>query len=217
MIKAVFFDFDGTLFNTSEGIFHTANFTMEALGKKGSDDVEQLSKFVGPPLRDCFRITFGLEEEYIEEAVKIYRKEYLRNGALRCTIYPDILETIDKLHEKGIKVGVCTLKYDSLVKYIIEEKGITNYFDVIKGTDETGSLTKADCITLARKELGLSADEVLMVGDTVNDANGAKEAGVAFVGVDWGFGYKKGVKVEGLDMVSSAHEILELIGVKYGD
>lgn len=212
MIKAVLFDFDGTLFNTSEGIFRTANYTMHKLGKQGSDDVEQLSKFVGPPLRDCFRITFGLEDEYIEDAVRIYREEYKKNGALRCKVYPGILETIDELHKRGIKVGVCTLKYDTLVKYIIKEKAVAPYFDVIKGTDDLGKITKADCITLAYKELGLNADEILMVGDTNNDALGAKGAGVAFVGVDWGFGYKKGKSVEGINIISSAKEILNYIG-----
>ncbi len=187
---------------------------MKRLGKQGSDDVEQLSKFVGPPLRECFKITFGLEDEYIEDAVRIYREEYRKNGALRCVVYPSILEVIDELHKRGIKVGVCTLKYDTLVKYIIKEKGVAPYFDVVKGTDDKGKITKADCITIARKELGFEADEVLMIGDTNNDAQGAKGAGVSFVGVDWGFGYKKGKKVEGVELISSAKEILNYIGDK---
>ncbi len=211
MIKAVFFDFDGTLFDTSEGIFHTANFTMEALGKKGSDDYEQLSKFVGPPLRDCFKITFGLEEEFIDDAVRIYRKEYMRDGALRCKIYPQILDVINALHDKNIKVGVCTLKYDTLVKYIIEQKGLTSYFDVIQGTNEAGTLSKTDAILLATEALSLSPSQVLMVGDTVNDEKGAKNAKVSFLGVNWGFGYKKGEVYEESVIISEPIEILNYI------
>jgi endoribonuclease L-PSP, putative len=211
VIKAVFFDFDGTLFDTSEGIFHTANFTMEQLGRKGSDDYETLCRFVGPPLRECFRITYGLEEEYLDKAVEIYRKEYMRDGALRCVIYPGIAETLRALRAKGIKTGVCTLKYDTLVNYIVDEKGVRELFDTVRGTDKTGTITKAGCIQLAAGDLGVRPDEVLMVGDTLNDEKGARSAGVHFLGVDWGFGYKKNVKYENIRVISNPLEILDYL------
>ena len=76
MIKAVLFDLDGTLFDSSSGIFHTANFTMRALGFEECHDEKQLRKFVGPPLRECFRITYNTAEEYLDRCVEVYREEY---------------------------------------------------------------------------------------------------------------------------------------------
>ena len=73
MIKAVLFDLDGTLFDSSSGIFHTANHTMRVLGFDECHDEKQLRKFVGPPLRECFRITFATEEKYLDRCVEVYR------------------------------------------------------------------------------------------------------------------------------------------------
>lgn len=211
MIKAVFFDFDGTLFDTSEGIFHCANYAMRKLGKPTTDDVETLSKFVGPPLRECFKVTYNLEDELLEEAVKIYRKEYFENGALRCRIYDNILPLMDFLKTRGIKIGVCTLKYDALVKYIIEKKGLMHYFDVVQGTNDEGTLTKAEAIILSCEALNLKRDEVLMIGDTINDQKGADQAEVEFLGVNWGFGYKKGKDYKGINVISDPLEILDYL------
>lgn len=191
MIKAVLFDLDGTLFDSSSGIFHTANHTMKELGFEECHDVNQLRKFVGPPLRECFRITFGTKEEYLDECVEVYRKEYRKTGMHMCYPYPGIIDLLKELRKYGIKTGVCTLKYETLAVDIIKEKGMFELFDVIFGTDSKGKITKADSINNAVNRLGVSPCDVLMVGDTLNDLNGAKEAGVNFCGVTWGFGFEK--------------------------
>lgn len=191
MIKAVLFDLDGTLFDSSSGIFHTANYTMKELGFEECHDERQLRKFVGPPLRECFRITFNTPEEYLDRCVEVYRKEYRKTGMHMCYPYPGIIDLLKYLRLHGLKTGVCTLKYETLAIDIIKEKGLFELFDVIFGTDSQGKITKADSISNAINRLGVDKNEVLMVGDTLNDLNGAKEVGVRFCGVTWGFGFEK--------------------------
>ena len=70
MKKAVFFDFDGTIADSSEGIMECALKTVQPLGydiSKYSKDY--LRRFIGPPLSDCFRITFNVPEEKIQECI----------------------------------------------------------------------------------------------------------------------------------------------------
>lgn len=191
MIKAVLFDLDGTLFDSSSGIFHTANFTMRALGFDECHDEKQLRKFVGPPLRECFRITYNTAEEYLDRCVEVYREEYRKTGMHMCYPYPGIVDLLKFLRKHGIKTGVCTLKYETLAVDIIKEKGLFELFDVIFGTDSQGKITKADSIQNAINRLGVDKEDVLMVGDTLNDLNGAREVGVSFCGVTWGFGFEK--------------------------
>lgn len=211
MIKAVLFDLDGTLFDTSEGIFKCANQTMVALGRKGSDDVSQLSKFVGPPLRECFRITFGLEEEFLDEACEIYRREYRKDGMLRCSIYPGMLETLKGLKMRGYKVGVCTLKYETLAKEILQKKGVGQYFDEIFGTNAEGTISKSDAILLAVKAMGVAPYEALMVGDTANDETGAEKAGVLFCAALWGFGFRKETVNQKLRFATAPLDVLAIV------
>ena len=82
MRSTILFDLDGTLLDTSPGIFTTANFTMRELGFKEQNST-QLRKFVGPPLAACFRVACGLEESLIPKACEVYRTEYTRSG---CTV-----------------------------------------------------------------------------------------------------------------------------------
>ncbi len=212
MIKAVLFDLDGTLLDTSEGIFHTANYTMSALGMEPCWDEAQLRKFVGPPLKDCFRITYGVQDEAVlERCVAVYRAEYEKVGMHLCRIYDGIMETIDALHERGLKVGVCTLKYERLARMIFDEKGITGLFDTIRGTDEAGKVTKAESIKRACADLSVQPAGVLMVGDTMNDLLGAAEAGTSFAAATWGFGFTKDFKSDDCHVIGSPSSILSII------
>ena len=211
MIKAVLFDLDGTLFDSSSGIFHTANHTMRVLGFDECHDEKQLRKFVGPPLRECFRITFATEEKYLDRCVEVYREEYRKTGMHMCYPYPGITDLLKWLKAHGVKTGVCTLKYETLARDIIDEKGMTELFDVVYGTDSAGKITKADSIRKAVERLGVDGKDVLMVGDTMNDLNGAKEAGVLFAGCTWGFGFEKKSDVTMGFPVESTDDIMEYI------
>ncbi len=212
MIKAVLFDLDGTLLDTSEGIFHCANYTVSVLGLEPCHDERQMRKFVGPPLKDCFRIVYGIEDEdLLDKCVSVYRTEYLKSGMHLCHVYEGICETIQSLRARGIRTGVCTLKYETLARMIFEEKEMTQLFDCIHGTDEKGKITKAECIIQSVRDLGLEKDEVLMVGDTTNDLEGARSAGVSFAAVTWGFGFEKGVKTDYGIVIDSSSELLQLL------
>ena len=210
MIKAVLFDLDGTLFDSSPGIFHTANYTVKALGFEPCNDYKQLKKFVGPPLRDCFRITFGTKEEYLDKCVEVYREEYSRTGVHMLSLYDGMKSLLEKLKSRKYLTAVCTNKYEKLAKQIIQEQGLEELFDTIEGTDEKGTITKTDCIRNAIIELGITPDQALMVGDTLNDQTGAKEAGVKFCGVTYGFGFESFSEIDGF-AASHPLDILDIV------
>ncbi|MCR5732551.1 MAG: HAD-IA family hydrolase [Sphaerochaetaceae bacterium] len=210
MIKAVLFDLDGTLFDSSPGIFHTANYTMKALGFEPCDDYKQMKKFVGPPLRECFRITYGTEEQYLDKCVEVYREEYAKTGVHMLYLYEGMKELLEKLKNRKYLTAVCTNKTEHLAKQIIVEQGLESLFDVVLGTDLKGTITKTDCIKNAVEELGITPDQALMVGDTKNDQDGAKEAGVHFCGVTYGFGFESFSEIDGFAAFSPA-DILDIV------
>jgi phosphoglycolate phosphatase len=215
MHNTVIFDMDGTLINTSKGIFATANYTMKALGFEELPE-SQLRKFVGPPLPSCFRIACGLDENLIESACDIYRDEYIKGNMYLGDVYPGIESLLDTLTQKGITLGVATLKTEEMAINILKEKGLFSYFSSIKGADINDKLTKAQIIRNVLDALNISDyATVMMVGDTPHDGDGAVAVGVDFLGVDWGFGYHKGHKIEEgpfiLGTIDSAHQVLDYL------
>ena len=211
MVKGVLFDFDGTLADSSDGIFHTALYSIRQLGIAREYGEEQLRRFVGPPLRDCFRVAFDLDPSLIDEAVRIYRGEYLRTGYRMMRLYPGVKELLMSLRSLSIMTGVATFKGEELVKSCLDNLGVLSLFDSVHGSDERESRTKGDIISMVVSDMAIGRDEALMVGDTVNDRKGAEEAGVPLLAVTYGFGFNAAEEREGCRCVGSADGILDMI------
>ncbi len=207
MVKAVIFDFDGTICDSSEGIMECALSTVESMGYDVSSYTsEYLRRFIGPPLRDCFRITFSVREDEVEECVSRYRALYNKRGMFEMKPYKGIRELLYALRAMGIKTAVATNKMEELAVRCVHSQNLDDGFDCVKGPEVDGGITKADVILNAVNALGVEKDEVLMVGDTVNDEKGAEKAGVSFLSVGWGFGFT----VETAD-IKEPYEILSRV------
>lgn len=212
MIKAVLFDFDGTIADSSEGIMECALKTVAEIGYDTSIYTKDyLRRFIGPPLSDCFRITFSVPEPMVEWCVERYRHFYHFDGMFKMRAYPGIVELLEELRRRGIKTAVATNKIKDLAEKCCTNLGLEPLFDYISGPGKDGGITKARVIELAIEALGVDKEDVLMVGDTINDEKGAEGAGVAFLPVTWGFGFDKNNTENGrrADVPSDVLNILE--------
>ncbi|MDY4611599.1 MAG: HAD-IA family hydrolase [Sphaerochaetaceae bacterium] len=193
MYSIILFDLDGTLMNTSPGIFDTANYTMGRLGLPPVPD-RQLRKFVGPPLKECFKVACRLDDSLIPEACAIYRERYDEKGRFMAEVYDGMLGLLETLRTQGRRIAVATLKHEQLAKEVLEYFKLSAYFDEIVGADLDGVRTKAGIIDLALERLGWhDKSRTLMIGDTPHDLIGAQAAGVDLLAVDYGFGFPRGV------------------------
>mgnify|MGYP004629625673 CR=1 FL=1 len=216
MIKGVLFDFDGTLADSSKGIFATSTTVADAMGYTGPWSEKQLRKFVGPPLRECFKITFDMKEHELDEAVSRYRAIYNVTGYKECVLYPGIKELLIALRKQGLKVGVATNKGQDIAEKCINALGIAPLFDGIFGTDPVVKINKSACIKASCDAFALNPDEVLMIGDTDNDMLGAKEAGTEFLAVTWGFGFSLPWRLDEVDYVENALDVLDVLNKNGG-
>ena len=79
MYKAIFFDLDGTLTESGEGITKSVQYALEKLGVSASD-LEPLKVFVGPPLLDQFMKYAGFDKETAQKGIEYYRERYSEKG-----------------------------------------------------------------------------------------------------------------------------------------
>lgn len=206
--KAVFFDFDGTLMDTSIGIFAGGRYAMEKLGLPIDEEHTVWRSFIGPPIGDCFRITFGVKDDaLVDELVKQYRVYYEAEGRFKAVFYPGIVDVLRALKARGYKLAVASMKNEDLVVEMCEHFGIADLFDEMLGLDLAGEATKESLLRKGFERLGLEPCECVLVGDTQIDSDGAKAAGCDCIKVDWGFGFTKGQT----GTIGSAQRILDLV------
>ena len=210
MAEAVLFDFDGTIADSSEGIFHTALYTVRQLGVTDEFTEADLRRFVGPPLRQCFVVAFGLDESLLDDALRIYRAEYDKSGRFMMKLYPGMRNVLETLKGMGLRLGTASFKTEDLVRQCLGHLGVLDLFDTVRGSDLRENRTKSDIINLALRDLGCSRKEVVMVGDTEADFIGSKEAGTGFIGVTYGFGFRTPGDIDGY-AASSPEEIVPLL------
>ncbi len=187
--RLVIFDLDGTLVDTSEGIFDTARFTAMQLGIDTDVPMDRMRRFIGPPLDECFRIVYDLSDEQIRKAYPIYQARYRARGQFLGKVYDGMPQVLSSLRSRGYLLAVGTLKSESVSLSLLRHFGLLDCFDVVHGDAEHGGRTKSDVLSLILADLHLLPSDALLVGDSMHDQNGAAAAGVSFIAAAYGFGF----------------------------
>lgn len=216
MFRYCLFDLDGTLTDPREGITKSVRY---ALSKKGIDepDLKKLEDFIGPPLRESFRIKYGMSEEEAKEAVTFYRERFAPIGVLENRIYEGIPELLAALSERGVKIAIASSKPTVFVNRILEHFGIADYFDVVVGSELDGRRdAKEAVVEEALRRLGIldlaEQDKktcCAMIGDRKFDIQGAKAHGLTGIGVRFGFAAEGELEAEGADYIAETVEQLQ--------
>lgn len=192
--QVVLWDFDGTLVDSSPGIFRSLGWMFEQMGRPVPSQ-EILRKFIGPPIIYSLKTYTGMSEEGAERGVWLFREDYEAGGCYLSKVYDGLPELLRRLRENGVKTGVATLKPEATAQRLLKYLGVDDLIDTCVGNrnDEKGAITKKDIIETALDRLGWTdKSRVVLVGDSVYDADGAIAAGIDFVGAAYGFGLEPG-------------------------
>ncbi len=188
-MKAILFDLDGTLIDSSEGITRSAQY---ALAHYGIDepDLKKIYFFIGPPLMNTFMNHYGFSKEKAVEAVAVYRERYQDTGIFECSLYPGVKECIEELKNRGYMIGMASSKPEESCKRILEHFGILELFDDVVGATLDGKIdTKEEVLNeVMRRWSDIPREEMCLIGDTMFDIEGANKVGVPSIAVSFGFG-----------------------------
>ena len=213
MLSNIFFDLDGTLTDSKEGIIKCIDYALEKLGypvPKGFN----INDCLGPPLRVSFRRLLNSNDEVlIERAVATYRERFSTIGLFENKVYPGIPELLSALHEKSLKLYVVTTKPKVFAGRIMEHFQLAHRFDAIYGTELNGRYdNKADLIEFILQNRKLRAEETVMIGDKREDIVAGKANRTKTIGVTYGYGSLQEITEAAPDGIcGSPSEIQKLI------
>lgn len=200
MFDCILFDFDGTVFDTVEGIAKSVRY---ALNKVGLDaELESLRCFAGPPLADKFMEVYGFDRTAAEQAVRDYRERYRPIGMNECCVFPGIKELLEKLRAAGKTVGIATSKPQELAEELLRRENMLGLFQVICGSLPNGNdSAKWQVVQRAMELCGAAKENTILVGDTKYDVAGAHKVGIACVGVRYGYAAEGELEAAGADAI----------------
>ncbi len=203
----LFFDFDGTLYDTVEGITKCVRY---ALNKRGMDaPLEELRCFAGPPLTDMFMEKFGFTREEGDQATRDFRERYVPVGLYESRPFPGIRELLEELRAAGLRLGVTTSKPQVLAEELLRRADLISLFDVICGAaDEGEGNAKWQVLRRAMDRIGAREESSVLIGDTKYDVAGAKRCGIPCIGV--GYGYAAPGELEAAGAIAVAPDLAAL-------
>jgi phosphoglycolate phosphatase len=211
--KAILFDLDGTLVDTSTGIYNCIRHTQNIL-KLPLISEEQMRSHIGPAPEESFNRSFGLEGKALKQAVNIYRQYAIEQGIYEAEVYNGIPELLTKLKQNDYLLGIATLKLEETTKKMMVYFHLLQYFDVIKGAHAERYLEKSDILIACITSLCIEKYQCVLIGDSSYDAIGAKKIGIDFIGVTYGFGFKifeDVIKYKNIGCMNNIEEIEKFI------
>lgn len=180
MTKAVIFDFDYTLGDSTAGIALSVNYALERLGY-GTRGIPEIRKTVGLSLKDTFT-ALTAETEKAERFAELFREKADEVMTANTVLYPDAVTVLKALRERGFKTGIVTTKYRYRIEQILAKFGAEELIDIIVGAEDVKAEKPApEGLLAAISRLG--ADGALYVGDSLVDAKTAENAGTDFAAV----------------------------------
>ncbi|MDR3293396.1 MAG: HAD hydrolase-like protein [Clostridiales bacterium] len=206
--KAIFFDVDGTLFDTSEGIYDTFKYVFKRFG---IDAESSDPSFIGPPISTTLERFF--EGVTLDEARIAFREHYDKNGKFCAKLYDGIECVLAILKADGKRIYTATSKSEAISEELARKFGIHRYFDRILGADyAAGRVEKDEVLRYALNVSGEKPTDCLLIGDTRFDVQGAETVGIDCLCAAYGFGKRselKGNRVVGI--VDSASDIIKFL------
>lgn len=212
-IKGIIFDLDGTLLDTLGDLTTAVNLTAKDYGLPALTKA-QVSDNIG----NGFKVTItkslpGLSADEIPLAVEKFKAHYAEVYMQDSPAYEGIDELLDELVKRKIRISVVSNKVHSYVVDLIASRFPNHRFDIVYGEGETQKRKPDPQGLLAACEaMGLTPQDVLMIGDAEADHLGAKACGMKMLAVSWGFNSVEKLKQVGCtDFVFHPKEVLEAL------
>ncbi|MCF6201783.1 MAG: phosphoglycolate phosphatase [Hydrogenimonas sp.] len=217
--ELLIFDLDGTLVDSASDLAAAVNMMLKQLGKDSFEE-DVVRGWVGNGARVLVKraLCGGVEDEKMDEklfktAFELFMDAYSKNICVNTKLYPGVKVALAKLAEDGYRMAIATNKPSQFVRPILEALSIESFFEVVVGGDDLPEKKPhpAPLLNICER-VGVNSDRALMVGDSKNDILAAKAAGMASIGVAYGYNYGEDIAIYEPDAVATSFlEILDML------
>lgn len=186
MIKAVFFDFDGTLADSAPGIVLTMQKAFEAMGLPAPAD-NDVRQTIGMPLIESVRTLGHFDQQQVELGIETYRKLFPIYEVGNVRLFPQVPETLVALRSQGLRLAICTSRTGTSFELLMKRFGLNELFETtVCGQDNLPPKPAPDMVLTLMERMQLQADEAVVVGDTTFDILMGNAAGCRTIAVSYG-------------------------------
>ncbi len=212
MRKTVLFDLDGTLLHTLSDITAATNDILARYGREGCTE-EEMRRYIGNGARNQFRCAWKgeVEDAELEEALSVYRPHYAEHLD-RTQPYAGIIGLLRTLKAQGFRTAVVTNK-PKLPTDRLCEKLLGDLVEVVVGeVPERPKKPAPHMVEEAMRQLGVTRDDCVYVGDSEVDVMTGRNAGMPCYSCTWGYRSRKELLDAGAEiLVDTPEELLDLL------
>ena len=214
----ILFDLDGTLADTAPDLMMAHNHVMKKFGHN-TKSIDEIKEYVGKGAavmigrsiwgearKELSKIT---DKKMKEEMVKEFLLFYKKNIVVKSKLINGVYEFLKWAKSNNISMGVCTNKQENLAVDFLKKIKIYDFFEYVAGRN-TFDYCKPDPRHLTSTIEIMNGDikKSIMIGDSENDADAAKSAGIPMILLEDGYTEKK------IDQIHHDHLIKDFIGIE---
>ena len=203
-IRLAVFDCDGTLVNSQYSIIRCMQAAFNKAGLSQPNE-ECIRRIIGLPLTEGIQVLNPEISEGIIEKIKVSYSSFWqalrKNSELDEPLYTGAIEVLDELVARGWILGIATGKSYRGLLATLEKHNILEIFESLQTADKAEGKPAPAMLINAMADVGTTAKNTFMIGDTTFDMAMALNAGVTGIGVDWGYHDSSELKAYGAHMV----------------
>lgn len=187
--EIILFDLDGCLTDPKVGITSSVQYALNRFGII-ENNLDNLEKFIGPPLLDSFSEFYSFSDEEARKAINYYREYFSAQGIFENKVYDGIFDLLSSLKIAEKTLLLATSKPTVYAEKILDHFKLDYFFTAIVGSNLDGSMSNKDQIIKYALSLLSNVDKskVVMIGDRKHDIIGAKKNQIDSIGVQYGYG-----------------------------
>jgi len=183
------FDLDGTLVDSSIDLASAVNHTLATIDLP-PHPIEEIKRYVGKGTRVMLERAMKASGDYTPERLNalspVLMDYYQEHHCDHTMLYPGALDAMNALRSRGTRLAICTNKYERFTFPMIEQLGLTHLFETIICGDTVGK-AKPQPEPLHAMVERAGGGSCVFLGDTSNDIDGARNAGLSNIAVSFGF------------------------------
>lgn len=193
-VRAVAYDLDGTLVDSVGDLAFAGNLMRDELGLPPLPEAE-IKSYIGKGIPNLVRrmLQKGRDGEPIADddfrnALQLYDQHYARVMCRTTRPYPNAITGLEAALDKGLRIACITNKAARFTGRMMDELGLAKYFELtLSGDSLAQKKPHPEQLFHAAQHFGIQPSELLMVGDSENDAEAAHNAGSPTFIVSYGY------------------------------